>query len=114
ILQRRPLFDSPARTPDHQAGNRETSQSFKDTVALEWLSTERWHSEDLELHSDGKVNATPTSSSRFDRHYLPNPQPTAHLLEIWKLASRHISPAADRESNRSRLASGSYSRGRCS
>jgi hypothetical protein len=38
-LQRRPLVDSPARTPDHQAGNRETSQSFKDTVGREELST---------------------------------------------------------------------------
>jgi hypothetical protein len=39
-LQRRPLVDSPARTPDHQAGNRETSQSFKDTVGRNKLSTE--------------------------------------------------------------------------
>jgi hypothetical protein len=27
--QRRPLVDSPARTPGHQAGNRKTTKDFK-------------------------------------------------------------------------------------
>src|SRR5271163_1061347 len=50
-LQRRPLVDSPARTPDHQAGNRETSQSFKDTVGTGGMSTQSYPPEHSELAS---------------------------------------------------------------